>query len=72
MHGNWEAAPASPVYPAAVSAKLSAAAAALQALSNPTRLAILAAIADRNQRQVPVVLGELGFDLRVVAKEVGG
>jgi hypothetical protein len=54
-----------------VSAKLSAAAAALQALSNPTRLAILAAIADRNQRRVPVVLGELGFDLRVVAKEVG-
>jgi hypothetical protein len=54
-----------------MSAKLSAAAAALQALSNPTRLAITAAIADRNQRRVPVVLGELGFDLRVVAKEVG-
>jgi hypothetical protein len=54
-----------------MSAKLSAAAAALQALSNPTRLAIMAAIAERNQRRVPVVLGELGFDLRVVAKEVG-
>jgi len=53
-----------------VSAKLSAAAAALQALSNPGRLAILAAIADRNQRRVPVVLEELG-DLRTVAKEVG-
>lgn len=35
-----------------MSAKLSAAAAALQALSNPTRLAILAAVADRNQRRV--------------------
>jgi hypothetical protein len=54
-----------------VSAKLSAAAAALQALSNPTRLAILAAVADRNQRRVPVVLGELGFDQKVAAKEIG-
>lgn len=54
-----------------MSAKLSAAAAALQALSNPTRLAILAAVADRNQRRVPVVLGELGFDMKVLAKELG-
>ena len=54
-----------------MSAKLSAAAAALQALSNPTRLAILAAVADRNQRRVPVVLGELGFEPKVLAKEIG-
>jgi hypothetical protein len=41
------------------------------ALSNPTRLAILAAIADRNERRVPVVLGELGFDMKVLVKEIG-
>jgi hypothetical protein len=54
-----------------VSAELSAAAAALQALSSPTRLAVLAAVADRNQRRVPVVLGELGFEPKALAKEVG-
>jgi hypothetical protein len=40
-------------------------------LSNPTRLAILAAISDRNQRRVPVVLGELGFEMKVLVKEIG-
>lgn len=54
-----------------MSAELSAAAAALQALSHPTRLAILAAVSDRNQRRVPVVLGELGLDQRVLTKEIG-
>ncbi|MFI9388255.1 DUF2087 domain-containing protein [Kutzneria sp. NPDC052558] len=54
-----------------MSAELSAAAAALQALSNPTRLAILAAVSDRNQRRVPVVLAELGFDMKILTKEIG-
>jgi hypothetical protein len=54
-----------------VSAKLSAAAAALQALSNPTRLAILAAVANLNQQRKPVVLSELGFDMRTLTKEIG-
>jgi hypothetical protein len=60
-----------------MSAKLSAAAAALQALSNPTRLAILAAVADRNQRRVPVVLVDLHFvrrngsaEYRVIEHEI--
>lgn len=55
------------------STALSAAAAALHALSHPTRLAILNAVVDGNKRS-PVALGDLvaglGMDVRTLSKEI--